>query len=147
MHCGMVTINVAVSLWAMKFIKGYWQLFGCVSICGTSLLQVPRQVKTPTIFFISIQKHILLLQISSHDFEPIFIIFCLNWRILPGQPNKNKTPTIWHVSKHLSLLCFWEGSQEAAYSEMVSDVSKKGSHRHLQGMHQRHCQSSEWPIT
>ena len=31
-------------------------------------------------------KVILLLQASSHDFEPTFIIFCLNWRILPDQP-------------------------------------------------------------
>ena len=31
-------------------------------------------------------KVILLLQVSSHDFEPTFIIFCLNWRILPDQP-------------------------------------------------------------
>ena len=31
-------------------------------------------------------KGILLLQVNSHDFEPTFIIFCLNWRILPDQP-------------------------------------------------------------
>ena len=25
--------------------------------------------------------------VSSHDFEPTFIIFCMNKRILPDQPN------------------------------------------------------------
>ena len=35
-------------------------------------------------------KVILLLQVSSHDFEPTFITFCLNWRILPDQPKLKK---------------------------------------------------------
>ena len=54
-------------------------------------------------------KVISLLQVSSHDFEPTFIIFCLNWRIsCQTRPNKNKSPNLWHVSnKHLSLLYFW----------------------------------------
>ena len=46
-------------------------------------------------------KVILLLQVSSHDIEPTFIVFCLNWRILPDQ-SKPLTR-----NKHLSLLYFW----------------------------------------
>ena len=54
-------------------------------------------------------KVILLLQVSSHDFEPTFIIFCLKWRILPDQtsPNKNKTPNLWHITSIL-VCCIFE---------------------------------------
>ena len=36
-------------------------------------------------------KVILLLQVSSHDFEPTFIIFCLNLIICTARPAKIKT--------------------------------------------------------
>jgi hypothetical protein len=71
----------------------------------------------PLIFFSSLFKAepvyegrlkvILLLQVSSHDFEPTFIIFFLNWRILPDQPKQKQITKPLTRNKHLSLLQFW----------------------------------------
>jgi hypothetical protein len=53
------------------------------------------------------QSYILLLQVSSHDFEPTFTIFFLNWRILPVQPKWKQITKPLTRNKHLSLLYFW----------------------------------------
>ena len=51
-------------------------------------------------------KVIILLQVSSHDFEPTFIILVLICRILPDQPKyKQITKPLIH-NQHLSLLYF-----------------------------------------
>ena len=64
-------------------------------------------------------KVILLLQVSSHDFEPTFIIFCLNWRIIPEQPKwkQNTKPVI--CNKHLILLYFWFCSLPVAGARLM----------------------------
>ena len=57
-----------------------------------SRLRQPLQQKFSSLFkaepvYEGRLKVILLLQVTTwHDFEPAFIIFCLNWRILSAQP-------------------------------------------------------------
>ena len=63
-------------------------------------------------------KVILLLQVTSHDFESSFIIFCLNWRILQTGPDKNKTPNLWHVASIL-VCCIFEGNKCAAKKDKL----------------------------
>ena len=49
-------------------------------------------------------KALLLLQVSSHDFEPTFIIFCLNCQTC--SPNKNKPSNLWHITSILVCCIF-----------------------------------------
>ena len=51
-------------------------------------------------------KVILLLQVSCHEFEPTFIIFRLNWRVLPDQPKQNKSPNLWRITSILVCCIF-----------------------------------------
>ena len=71
-------------------------------------------------------KVILLLQVSSHDFEPTFIIFCLNWRILPDQPNKKQNNKPLTCNKHLSLLYFWHSSSSKILNGKVFNLIASG---------------------
>ena len=49
-------------------------------------------------------KVILLLQVSSHEFEPTFVILVLICRILPDQPKLKQITKPLTRNKHLSLL-------------------------------------------
>ena len=50
---------------------------------------------------------VLLLRVSSHDFEPTFIILVLICRILSDQPKKRQITKPLTRKKHLSMLYFW----------------------------------------
>ena len=52
-------------------------------------------------------KFILLLQVSSHDFEPI-LLFYFVWteEYCQTSPNKNKSPNLWHVTSILVCCIF-----------------------------------------
>ena len=51
-------------------------------------------------------KVLLLLQVSSHDFEPTFIILV---EYCQTSPNKNKSPNLWHVTSILVCCIFADG--------------------------------------
>ena len=63
---------------------------------------------------------VILLKVSSHDFEPTFIILVLIYRILPDQPKwKQITKSLTH-NKHLSLIFVCNTSRFTAVSAVGS---------------------------
>ena len=64
-------------------------------------------------------KVIVLLQVSSHYFEPTFIIFFWIEEYCQTSPNKNQSPNLWHVTSILVCCIFDEGD---AYISYILDV-------------------------